>query len=333
VAFAVAFGIVTFLHVTYGELASKSIAIAHPEGSALFTAPFMKFCRHLFAPAIWLFNGTANASARLFGIPPPSETEERQSEEELRAVVGRSGRQGVLEREEATRVRAMLDLDERLAREIMVPKTEVETVPEGTVLAELVRVASEGNRVRHPVCEDGDASRVVGSVHAKDVLRAARAGGSLEGDTTAREIMRGVVMVPENRHADLVLADLRHRGLQMAVVVDEWGSFEGIVTIEDIVERVFGDIRDEWEPEHEPAVRELEDGSFEVLGSAAVRDVEDALGATIEDEGFATIGGVALGAIGRAPEAGDEVRLDGYALRVEETDGARVVRLNARRER
>lgn len=332
VSFALAFGIITFLHVTYGELASKSIAIARPEGSAQFTVPFMKFFYYLFLPAIWLFNGTANLSTRLLGIPAPSETEEQHSEEELHALVGQSGRQGVLEREEASRVRNMLELDERLAREIMMPRTEVATLPASTRLGELVSVAAEGNHVRYPVCEDGDDLRVIGTVHVKDVLRAARAWGALEGDATAGEIMRDVVTVPESRRADRVLEDLRERGLRVAVVVDEWGAFEGIITAEHILERIVGDIRDEWEPEPEPAVCELDDSSFSVRGSVAVRDVNDALGAGFQDGQFGTIGGVVLGALGRAPEVGAEVHLDGYVLRVEQTDGARVARINARRE-
>lgn len=332
VSFALAFGMITFLHVTYGELASKSIAIAKPEGSAQFTAPFMKFFYYVFLPAIWLFNGTANLSTRLLGIPSPSEIEEGHSEEELHALVGQSGRQGVLEREEASRVRNMLELDERSAREVMEPRTEVAALPAGTRLAELVSVAAEGNQVRYPVCEDGDALRVVGAVHVKDVLRAARAQGDLEGEATAREIMRDVVTVPESRRADMVLEDLRERGLRVAVVVDEWGAFEGIITVEHILERIVGDIPEEWEPEPEPGVRELDDGSFAVRGSGPVRDVNDALGAGFEARRFGTIGGVVFGALGRAPEVGDEVQLDGYALRVEETDGARVSRINARRE-
>ncbi len=110
------------------------------------------------------------------------------------------------------------------------------------------------------------------------------------------------------------------------------GALEGVITVEHILERIVGDIRDEWEPELEPSVRELEEGSFDVRGSVAVRDVNEALGTGFEDRGFGTIGGVVLGALGRAPEVGDEIHLDGYALRVEETDGARVARLSVRSE-
>ena len=332
VAFAAAFGIITFLHVTYGELASKTIAIARPEGSSRFAAPLMRFFYYLFSPAVWLFNGAANATTRLFGIPPASEVEESHSEEELHTMVGQSGRQGVLEREEAERVRAALELDERMAHEIMTPKTEVSALPAGTRLKELVSVAAEGNHVRYPVHEDGDASRILGSVHVKDVLRAAKENGGLEGDATARDIMRDVLTVPDSRRADGVLEDLRKRRLQVAVVVDEWGEFEGIITIEVLLESLVGKISDEWEAQPEPAARELEDGSFALRGSAAVRDVNDSLGSGFEHGRYGTIGGVVLGALGREPEVGDEVSLDGYALRVEETDGARVARITARRE-
>ncbi len=331
-SFAVAFGIITFLHVTYGELASKSIAIAKPEGSAQFAAPFMKFFYYLFLPAIWLFNGTANLSIGVFGIPPASETEERHSEEELHALVSQSGRQGVLEQEEAYRVRMMLELDERVAREVMVPKTNVVAFTAGMGLGELFSLAAEGNTVRYPVSEDDCAERIVGMVHVKDLLRAAKTRDRPEADLTAEDIMREVLTLPENLSVGRVLDNLQENRLQMAAVVDEWGSFAGLITVEDILEGIVGDIRDEWEPEPEPAVRELDDGSLAVRGSVAVRDVNDALGAGFEGGQFGTIGGVVLGALGRAPEVGDEVHLDGYALRVEETDGARVVRVNARRD-
>lgn len=324
VAFVIGFAIITFLHVTYGELAAKSIAIARPEESARFTAPIMKFFYYIFAPAIWLFNGTANASVRIFGIPPASEIEDRHSEEELHMLVGQSGRQGILEEREEARVRAALDLDEREAREIMVPKTDVATLPADTRLEELLQAAAEGNNVRCPISDGDHPERIVGAIHVKDVLRALTANGRRTDitarDITAWDIMHDVLIVPQNRRGDRVLDGLQEKGLQMAVVVDEWGAFEGIITIEDILEEIVGEIRDEWEPE--PDVRRLDDGSYAIRGNAPIRDVNAALDSDFESAEFGTIGGVVFGTLGHAPEVGDEVRLD----------GPRVTRLVAHRE-
>lgn len=331
VAFALAFGIITFLHVTYGELASKSIAIANPEGSAQVAAPFIKFFYYLFLPAIWLFNGTANLSVGIFGIPPASETEERHSEEELHMLVGQSKRQGFLEEKEAARVRAAFDLDERLAREVMVPKTKVVALVAGTGLEKLFSVAAEGNKVRYPVCEDDCAERIVGMVHVKDVLRAARTHGVPEADLAAKDIMREVLTVPENRRVDQVLDDLQEKRLQMAVVVDEWGSFEGLITIEDILEEIVGGIRDEWE-EPEAAIRELGDGAYTIDGSVPIRELNKTLDSDFASEDFDTTGGLVFGQLGRAPEVGDVVRIDDHVLRVEEVDGPRVARTTVRRD-
>lgn len=331
ISFTIAFVIATFFQVTYGELASKSFAIARPESSALLVAPLMKFFYYLFFPAVWLFNGTANFSVGLFGIPPPSETEERHSEEELHMLVSRSSQQGYLEAEEASRVRAAFDLDEKSAREVMVPRPEVVALPASMKLEELFSVAAEGNDVRYPICEDERTERILGTIHAKDVLRAIKTHGDPRADVSARDIMHDVLTVPENRRVDGILDDLQERGLQMAVVVDEWGAFEGVITIEDILEEIVGDIRDEWEEDHGPEVSRLEEDVYDVKGSTPLRNVNEALGSDFHSEDFGTIGGLVLGCLGRAPEVGDEVAADGYALRVEVTDGARVSRVRARR--
>jgi len=150
VAFAVAFEIITFLHVVFGELASKSFAIAKPEGTSQLVAPFMKFFYYAFLPAIWLFNGTANAFVRAFGVPPASEAEEGHSEEELHMIVRQSTQQGFLEEDEEARVKAVFELDEKVAREVMVPRPEVVALPADMPLRELVDVAAAGSHARLP---------------------------------------------------------------------------------------------------------------------------------------------------------------------------------------
>jgi len=332
VAFAVAFGIITFLHVVFGELAAKSFAIAKPEGTSLLVAPFMKFFYYAFWPGVWLFNGTANAFVSMFGVPPASEGEEAHSEEELRLIIGQSTEQGVLKEDEEGMLRAVIQLEETRAREIMVPRPNVESLPAEMRLAELFSVVAEGNHTRYPLFEEDSADhQVVGMIHAKDVLRAAKDAGDHEAAVTARDLMRDVLTIPENKSVDEILKDLRAQGLQMAVVIDEWGSFEGILTIEDIVEEIVGEIRDEFDEER-IGIQE-HDGGYLIDGRLPIRDVNEALGSGFESKDFDTIGGLILGHLGRAPEAGDEIILDDHVFRVNEVDGTRVASLMVREER
>jgi len=332
VAFVVGFGIITFLHVVFGELAAKSFAIAKPEGTSQLVAPFMKFFYYAFRPGVWLFNGTANTFVRMFGVPPASEGEEAHSEEELRLIIGQSTEQGVLKEDEEGMLRAVIQLEETRAREIMVPRPNVESLPVEMRLAELFSVVAEGNHTRYPLFEEDSADhQVVGMIHAKDVLRAAKDAGDHEAGVTARDLMRDVLTIPENKSVDEILKDLRAQGLQMAVVIDEWGSFEGILTIEDIVEEIVGEIRDEFDEER-IGIQE-HDGGYLIDGRLPIRDVNEALGSGFESKDFDTIGGLILGHLGRAPEAGDEIILDDHVFCVNEVDGTRVASLMVREER
>ena len=336
IAFAVAFATITFLHVVFGELAPKSVAIARAEGTSLFVAPFMRFFYYLFYPGIVIFNGTANAVVRLFGVPPASETEEEHSEEELRLIISRSTERGVLNTGEEHMLEGVFELADTPAREVMVPRPDVVSLPAGLPLEELFSVIASGEHTRYPIHEEGSPDRIVGAVHAKDVMRAVEDEGGLgaragTAGLRAQDVMREVLTVPENRRVDAVLKDLKDRRLRMAIVIDEWGSFEGIITMEDIVEQIVGEIRDEFDEEG-PAVSELPDGSYSMGGLTPIEEVNRALGSGFGSEDFSTVGGLVFGRLGHAPKAGDEVRFDGYLWRVEEVDGSRVARVVARKE-
>ncbi len=199
IAFAVGFGIITFLHVVFGELAPKSVAIARAEGTSLFVAPFMRFFYFLFYPGVVVFNGVANAVVRLFGVPPASENEEEHSEEELRLIIGRSTDQGVLNAGERHMLEGVFELEDTPAREVMVPRPDVVSLPAGMPLRELFSVIASGEHTRYPVHEDDSPDRIVGAVHAKDVMRAMEDAGGLRARATAEEVMREVLFVQAGR--------------------------------------------------------------------------------------------------------------------------------------
>jgi CBS domain containing-hemolysin-like protein len=329
IAFAIGFGIITFLHVVFGELAPKSFAIQKPEGTSLFVAPFMRFFYYLLLPGVVIFNGTANAVVRLFGVPPATEGSETYSEQEIRMLIAQSTRQGILEEDEESRLSGVFSLENTVVREIMVPRPDVVAIPTELGLEDLVSLASSGHYTRYPVHEGEAHERVVGSVHVKDILRAVASAGRIEAKTTARDLMRDILVVPENRSIENILEDFQKQEIQMAVVIDEWGSFEGLITIEDILEEIVGEIRDEFD-EEEPAVRDLGDGAYAVDGRIPIQGVNNALGTKFESEDFETIGGLVLGSLGRVPEVGDEVSVDEHVLRVDEIDGPRVTQVTVR---
>src|SRR5919202_6837707 len=214
------------------------------------------------------------------------------------------------------------ELNDKVAREIMVPRPDVVSLPAEMGLRKLVSVAAAGNYTRYPVYEGGSPDRIVGAVHVKDVLRVVESEGGLNADLSAGDLAREVLVVPENRRIDEILEDFQKQELQMAVVIDEWGSFEGLFTIEDILEEIVGEIRDEFD-EEEPMVRKLQDGSYSVDGRVPIQTINEALNSDFTSEDFDTIGGLVLGHLGRPPEIGDEVVLNGYVLHVEEVDGPR----------
>jgi len=321
VSFAIGFGFITFLHVVFGELAPKTIAIARAERLSLLVAPPMKLFYYIFYPGLVVFNGTANAFTRLLGIPPASESEETLEEREIRRVLARSSEQGNVDTAEVEMIERVFDLDDTTVRTVMVPRPDVVALPADASLAEIRETALAAGHTRYPVVEADDSDEMVGFLDVKDVLRAIDEGE----EPTAAALSRGLLMVPETATADDLLLQFREEHQQMAAVVDEWGAFEGIVTIEDVVEAVVGDLRDEFDvDEREHSVRELEAGGYDIDGSVPLALVNEELGSTFESDGVETIGGLVLARLGEIPEPGDSVETDGYRIEVGTVDGARI---------
>jgi CBS domain containing-hemolysin-like protein len=329
VAFAIGFSIITFLHVVFGELAPKTIAIAQAERISLLVAPPMKFFYYIFYPGLVVFNGTANAFTRLIGVPPASETDETFKEREIRRVLARSGEAGHIDVAEVDMIERVFALDDTTVREVMVPRPDVVSVPADASLDELREIVFEAGHTRYPVVGADGGNEIVGFVDVKDALRASEMG---ETDVTAGEIARGILIVPETVAIDELLLQFRDEHQQMAAVIDEWGALEGIATVEDVVEAVVGDLRDEFDTdEREHTIEKRDDGGYDVDGSVPLSVVNESLGTAFESEGFETIGGVVLDHLGHVPEPGDHIETDGYAIEVARMDGARVSTLVVRK--
>jgi len=326
VAFAVGFSIVTFLHVVFGELAPKTMAIAQAERLALFLAPPMKLSYLVFVPGIVVFNGTANAFTRLLGVPPASETEETLEEREIRRVLGRAGDAGTVDEREVRMIERVFELDDTVVREVMVPRPDVTSATADASLAELRETILEAGHTRLPVLAGEAGDRVVGFVDARDVL------GAEGGDQTARALSRELPVVPEMTTVSDLLVQFREEDRQMAAVVDEWGAFEGVVTVEDVVEAVVGDLRDAFDAGNsDPAIRPRAPGTFEANGTVALSTVNDALDTDLSGDGYETLGGLVFDRLGAVPSVGDGVDAGGYRIEVTAVDGQRVeaVRITA----
>ena len=329
VAVVLGFGTITFLHVVFGELAPKTLSIQDAERISLIVAPPMKFFYYLFAPGIYVFNGTANFFTGLIGFSPASDTDEAHTEDDIRMLIAQSSEQGLVEEGQEEMIEGVFELQDTAVREIMVPRPDVEVLETNMTMETLLAVTTEGSHSSYPVLDSEADDHVVGAIHVGDLLRTLQ---SCDDSWTARTLAREVVVVPETRRIASLLTEFQDREIQMAIVIDEWGAFEGIVTMEDILEEIVGEIRDEFDMAgDEPSIRKLENGGYSIDGHVSLGTVNEILDTEFRSEDFETIGGLVLARLGRAPEVGDSMNLDSYAFEVDEVSGSRISHIVARK--
>jgi CBS domain containing-hemolysin-like protein len=327
IAVVLGFAVITYAHLVFGEQAPKYFSIQKAEKVSLWISRPLKLFMFLFRPMVWLVNTSTNFILRPWGIRLGEEME-AHSEEELRIMISSSAASGVLEPEERDYLNNVFDFGDKVAREIMVPRPDIEALPYDAPLDELVERAAFGRYTRYPVYE-GDLDHILGAVHVKDLFRVAKEGPE---DFDIRAIIRECLVVPENKPIEQILREFQKRKLQMAIVIDEWGSVEGLITIEDILEEIVGEIQDEFD-EGEAAIEEIGDGVYAVDGRIPITEVNEYFGLDLPHEDFDTIGGYVLGSLGRPPRPGDTVEADGVTLRVKSVDGPRVSMLTLYRDR
>jgi len=321
VAGTIAFAFITFMHIVLGELAPKSIALMFPEQTSLWTAgPLIVFSR-LLSPFIVVLNGSANLLLRAVGLRPPTELERVHRPEEIELLLTQSYEHGLLREEPVEMIRGVFDLSETTAAEVMTPRTEVIGLPIDSTLEEAATFILEQGHSRYPVY-DGSIDRIVGVVLARDVWHAQRTGG-----TNLADIVRDVPFVPDTKSIEQLLRDMQGEQTHMAVVVDEFGGTAGIVTIEDMVEEIVGEIEDELD-ERAPEIEDMPDGDVHLNGQVSISELNDRFGLDLPDEDYTTVGGFVLGRLGRIARVGDTVPLDLGTLRVLSMKGRRVDRLS-----
>jgi CBS domain containing-hemolysin-like protein len=319
----IAFSLITFLHVVVGELAPKSIALQDPENTSLVVAQPTLWTERLFKPVIWALNGTGNALLKLVGVKPVSGHELVHSVEEIKMLVSASAEEGVVQAEESDMLHAIFDLSQLLARQVMLPRTEISAIEANTPLDEIVELATQSLYTKFPVYED-NLDQILGILHVKEVLRRLKEPGC---DTcVARDLTREALFVPETTSADALLRQFRASRQHIAIVLDEYGGTAGLVTLEDLLEEIVGEVSDPFDQPH-PHFESLPDGTILIEGMTLIEDVNEELNLHLEDPHYDTIAGYILGKLGRIAHAGDSVESDGLRLRVESMDGLRIARV------
>jgi CBS domain containing-hemolysin-like protein len=318
IAVALGFGAITYFHLVLGEQAPKYFSIQKAEKVALWISRPLNLFRLLLTPVVWVVNASTNFVLRPWGIRLGEEME-AHSEEELRIMISSSTASGMLDPEEREYLNNVFDFGDRVAREIMVPRPDIEAIASDASLSEMADAAVNGRYTRYPIYEE-DLDHVLGAAHVKDLFRAARENPD---DFDIKSIIRECLVVPETKRIEEILKEFQIRTLQMAIVIDEWGSVEGLITIEDIVEEIVGEIQDEFD-EDEPAIEEIGADLYAVDGRIPIIDVNDRFEIDLPHEDFDTIGGYILGSLGRPPETGDTVEADGVIMQVKSVDGPRV---------
>jgi CBS domain containing-hemolysin-like protein len=319
-----AFALITSLHVVVGELAPKSIALQNPERASLVVAQPTVWAEWIFKPVIWALNGSGNFLLRLVGVKPASGHELVHSVGELKMLVTASTEGGMVEAEESEMLHAIFDLGELVVRQVMIPRTEVVAVEADAPLEEIISLVTQSTFTKFPVYED-NPDQVLGIVHVKDLLRAMQSPDNKA--CTARSLMREPIFVPETIAVSALLGKFRENRQHIAIVLDEFGGTAGLVTLEDLLEEIVGEVSDPFD-RITPEFQTLADGSVLIDGLTLIDEVNQHLGLNLQDPNYDTIAGYMLGKLGRIPRVGDVVEVDGAHLRVENMDRLRIARLS-----
>jgi putative hemolysin len=319
IALLVVTGLVALFTIVFGELVPRAVALAHAESLALVFAAPIDVLGRILNPLVWLLTTLTNATARLFGVT--EQQQERVTPEELMILVERGSEQGVIEAEEQQMIGAVLELGEQRVHEVMVPRIGIKALPAEATLDEIVDAIVQEGHSRIPIYEE-TVDNIIGILYAKDLLPYLNRGEQPE----LRSILRTPLFVPESISVDDLLHSFQRRKVHIAIVLDEYGGTAGLVTIEDLIEEIVGEIQDEYDTE-EPMIEEISDSEARVDGRASIDDLTEHFGTDLngaDREQYDTVGGLVYHEIGGVPTVGDTVEVADLTLTVETTDGRRV---------
>jgi len=322
IAITIAFALITALHIVFGELAPKTIALQNPEATSLIVAAPTRLFMRVFWPFIALLNGMGRRAVSLIGLRPPSGHSMVHSEEELKMLVTASQEAGVLEEDEEQMLHRVFGFGDLTAGHVMVPRTELTGIPVGAALDEVVAQIAEQPQPWLPVF-GASPDDILGFLHVEDLFPALRKPAET---FQVRTYLREAITVPETLKADEVLDELKRHRTRHAVVIDEYGGTAGLITFDGLMERIVGEVGSEARPSSRK-VTVLADGSALIDGLALATDINGQFGLHIDEDIYNTVGGFVLGQLGRRARVGDRIEVEGRTIRVEALDGLRVARV------
>ncbi|MBT2698999.1 HlyC/CorC family transporter [Bacillus sp. ISL-40] len=328
-SFGLAFASVTFLHVVIGELAPKTVAIQKAEIVTLyFSRPIIWFNKIMF-PFIWLLNGSARLLAGLFGLNPASEQESAHSEEELRILLLESYKSGEINQNELRYVNNIFEFDERLAKEIMVPRTEISSLTLDDTINEVIKRVKSENYTRYPVM-DGDIDNIIGIINVKALLTAKIMNKGNKEELKVKSYINPVIYVIETIPIHDLLVKMQKERTHMAILMDEYGGTSGLVTVEDIIEEIVGEVRDEFDADEVAEIQKIKENHYLVDAKLLIEDVNDLLGTSLATAGIITIGGWFLSQ-NLDSQKGSEVVTEGYLFKVHTISGYHISNLEVKK--
>jgi CBS domain containing-hemolysin-like protein len=326
ISFSVSFGILTFLHIVIGELAPKSLAIRHPESTTFVVAIPLQLFYRVFQPVIWMLNGTANFFLKSIGIPPASTHELLHSPEEIEIIVKEGVKSGAIDETEKELITSIFDFTETLAKEIMVPRTDMVALRHDIPRENLIRVVTEEGYSRMPVYRD-NVDNIIGIIHSKDLLSLVEARGLI----VLEDIIRPAHYVPGTMSISTLLRELQQRKMTMAIVVDEFGGTLGLVTMEDILEEIVGEIHDEYDEVPKDFEQVAHDATL-VDARVPIREFNERFGAELPHDGeYDTVGGFIFKASGRIPENQEVIQYGDLQFTVTKKGQRRIRQVKVRR--
>ena len=330
VSASIAFALITFFHVVIGELIPKSIALEYTEKTALWVAKPMQVLTFIFNPFIWLLNGFGNLVLKMLNIPHSHKGSLVHSTEELDMLVNASYDGGVLNETEKDMLHNVFKFSDLTAKQVMIPRTDMICIPIDMPMEELYKLAAENQYTRYPVYEE-DIDHITGLVHVKDLYSL-----SIKDETCPIEkIQRNILLVPETMTMDNLVLEFKKRKGQMAIVVDEFGGTSGLITLEDVLEEIFGEVQDEFDEEEESDIKEIAPNTYIANSIMRLDEFAEYFNIDeneIDDEDIDTIGGLVLKILGRLAEVNDTVKFDNFTFIVKELDGARITKLEILKE-
>lgn len=307
----IAFSVITVLHIVFGELAPKSLAIQRPVNTTLGVSLPLQFFYVVFRPVIWVLNGFATVLLKAIGIHSVAGHEAHHSSEELQYLLDQGKESGVININEHELIKNVFDFNERVVKNIMVPRTKISGIDLHTSSEELLETVISEGYSRVPVYDE-TIDNIVGIVHAKDILPILANGKEL----VLADIIRKPYFIPETKKINDLMSELQQKRIQIAIVLDEFGGTAGMVTLEDIVEELVGEIQDEYD-EEKPIVEKVSDTEFIINGSATIYDVNEYLPHDLpEDEDYDTISGLVGTVFGKIPDVGENREYNGYLVTI-----------------